>query len=125
MAGVGGRLAAFVVLIGLVVAGLGAAPGGRRIRASVPSALRRTPSPHRRSREPQPRLAALTALVWTSGTLPQFAPEIPSTPSVVTRARQLEQGGWGARAAAEAIARSTTATIVTNVVIAAAVLSRQ
>jgi hypothetical protein len=122
MAGVGGRLAAFVVLIGPVVAGLGAAPGGRRIRASVPSALRRTPSPHRRSREPQPRLAGLTALVWTSSTLPQVAPEILSA---VTRARQLEQGSWGAGAAAEAIARSTTATIVTNVVIAAAVLSRQ
>ena len=63
--------------------------------------------------------------MWTSGTLPQFAPEMPSTPSVVTRARHLEQGSWGAGAAGEAITRSTTATIVTNVVIAAAVLPQQ
>lgn len=55
----------------------------------------------------------------------QFDPGIPWTPAVIARARQLEQGSWGARAATEAVARTTTATIVTNVIIAAAVLPRE
>ncbi|GAA3720359.1 hypothetical protein GCM10022224_102940 [Nonomuraea antimicrobica] len=72
--------------------------------------------------EPQPRIAALAALLSGSGTLPQFHREIPWTSPVITRAKELEQGNWGAGAAAEAVARTVTATIVNNVVIAAAVL---
>ncbi|MBF8193509.1 GPP34 family phosphoprotein [Nonomuraea sp. K274] len=72
--------------------------------------------------EPQPRVAALAALLSGSGTLPQFDPEIPWTSPVITRAKELEQGNWGAGAAAEAVARTVTATIVNNVIIAAAVL---
>ncbi|MEO3885496.1 GPP34 family phosphoprotein [Nonomuraea sp. B5E05] len=72
--------------------------------------------------EPQPRVAALAALLSGSGTLPQFHPEIPWTTPVINRAKELEHGNWGAGAAAEAVARTVTATIVNNVVIAATVL---
>ncbi|GII94358.1 GOLPH3/VPS74 family protein [Sinosporangium siamense] len=74
--------------------------------------------------EPQPRVAALAALLSGSGTLPQFDPEIPWTSPVITRAKELERGNWGAGAAAEAVARTVTATIVNNVIIAATVLPR-
>jgi hypothetical protein len=75
--------------------------------------------------QPRPRVAALAALLWASGALRHLDPEIPWTPSVITRATHLEQSSWGARAATEAIARTTTATIITNVIVAAAVLPRQ
>ncbi|MBZ2195343.1 GOLPH3/VPS74 family protein [Occultella gossypii] len=74
--------------------------------------------------DPQPRVAALAALISGSGTLPQFHREIPWTSPVITRAKELEQGNWGAEAAAEAVARTVTAVIVNNVVIAAAVLPK-
>jgi hypothetical protein len=72
--------------------------------------------------EPTPRIAALAALVYASGTLPQFDRDIPWSSSVIARAEELKKGTWGPGAAAEAVARTVTATIVSNVVIAAAVL---
>ncbi|WP_410810761.1 GOLPH3/VPS74 family protein [Micromonospora sp. 067-2] len=74
--------------------------------------------------EPQPRVAALTALLSGSGTLPQFDREIPWTSPVISRAKALERGDWGAGAAAEAVARTVTATIVNNAIVAASVLPR-
>ncbi|MFY1673610.1 GOLPH3/VPS74 family protein [Plantactinospora sp. WMMB334] len=68
--------------------------------------------------EPQARVAALAALLWGSGTLPQFHPGIPWTSSVITRAKELERGNWGAGAAAEAVTRTVTATVVNSVVVA-------
>ncbi|WP_308800012.1 GOLPH3/VPS74 family protein [Agromyces silvae] len=74
--------------------------------------------------EPTPRVAALTALISGSGTLPQFHREIPWSSPVIARAKELEQGNWGAAGAAEAVTRTMTAIIVNNVIIAAAVLPR-
>ncbi|UFU03310.1 GPP34 family phosphoprotein [Ruania suaedae] len=74
--------------------------------------------------EPTPRLAALAALVYGSGTLPQFHRDIPWTSAVIARAEELKEGNWGAGAAAKAVTRTITATIVNNVVVAAAVLPR-
>lgn len=75
--------------------------------------------------EPTPRVAALAALIWGSGTLPQFDPGIPWSLSVTTRAQELERGEWGAAGAtAEAVARTMTAIIVSSVITAAAVLPR-
>ncbi|MCL3859843.1 GPP34 family phosphoprotein [Actinotalea sp. K2] len=74
--------------------------------------------------EPTPRTAALAALIWASGTLPQFDPWIPWTSSVVTRAQELERGSWGAGAAGEAVTRTTSAIIVNSVVVATAALPR-
>lgn len=73
--------------------------------------------------EPQARVAALAALLSASGTLPQFHREIPWTSAVITRAKELEQGDWGADAAAAAVTRTVTATVV-NSAIAITVLPR-
>ncbi|EXG82217.1 hypothetical protein CryarDRAFT_3376 [Cryptosporangium arvum DSM 44712] len=68
--------------------------------------------------DPQPRAAALVALLSGSGTLPQFDPEIPWTPPVVARAQTLQRGNWGAATTADAIARTVTEAIVGNVAVA-------
>ncbi|WP_269476245.1 GOLPH3/VPS74 family protein [Phytohabitans suffuscus] len=73
---------------------------------------------------PRARVAALAALLSGSGTLPQFHREIPWTSPVITRAKELEQGNWGAGAAAEAVTRTMTATVVGSVVVAVTVLPR-
>lgn len=73
---------------------------------------------------PTPRIAALAALLYGSGTLPQFDRDIPWTSPVIARAEKLKDGNWGAGAAAQAVARSVASLIVSNVVVAAAVLPR-
>ncbi|MET8042480.1 GPP34 family phosphoprotein [Micromonospora sp. NPDC005215] len=74
--------------------------------------------------EPHARVAALAALLSASGTLPQFHREIPWTSPVISRAKQLEQGDWGADAAAEAVTRTVTATVVNSAIAAITVLPR-
>ncbi|MEO3772081.1 GPP34 family phosphoprotein [Micromonospora sp. B9E7] len=74
--------------------------------------------------EPQPRVAALTALLSASGTLPQFHREIPWTSPVISRAKELERGDWGADAAAAAVTRTVTATVVNSAIVAITVLPR-
>ncbi|MGC5051053.1 GOLPH3/VPS74 family protein [Micromonospora sp. DT48] len=74
--------------------------------------------------EPSARVAALAALLSSSGTLPEFDRDIPWTSRVVTRAKELEQGNWGAGAAAEAVTRTMTATVVNSVVAATSVTPR-
>jgi hypothetical protein len=74
--------------------------------------------------EPTPRVAALAALLYGSGTLPQFDPDIPWTSPVISRAERLKDGNWGAGATARAVARSVTSIIVSNVIVAASVLPR-
>ncbi|GAB2870187.1 GOLPH3/VPS74 family protein [Streptomyces mayteni] len=66
--------------------------------------------------EPTARIAALAGLIWGSGTLQQFDPQIPWTSSVINRAQELERGNWGAGAASEAVARTMTAVVVNNVI---------
>ncbi|WDZ83959.1 GOLPH3/VPS74 family protein [Micromonospora cathayae] len=72
--------------------------------------------------EPTARVAALTALVSASGTLPWFHREIPWTSPVITRAKDLERGDWGADAAAAAVTRTVTATVVSSTIVAVTVL---
>ncbi|MFY1574087.1 GOLPH3/VPS74 family protein [Verrucosispora sp. WMMD703] len=67
--------------------------------------------------EPSARVAALAALLSGSGTLPQFYRDIPWTTPVIKRAKELEQGNWGAGAAAEAVTRTMTATVVNSVIV--------
>ncbi|MFE9193013.1 GPP34 family phosphoprotein [Micromonospora sp. NPDC007208] len=74
--------------------------------------------------EPQARVAALAALLSASGTLPQFDREIPWTSSVISRAKELERGDWGADAAAAAVTRTVTATVVNSAIVAITVLPR-
>lgn len=74
--------------------------------------------------EPTDRVAALAGLLSGSGTLPQFDRDIPWSTPVITRAKELERGNWGAGAAGEAVTRTITAIIVNDVVVAAAVAPR-
>ncbi|GAA1993878.1 hypothetical protein GCM10009718_34590 [Isoptericola halotolerans] len=74
--------------------------------------------------EPSPRTAALAALLYGSGTMPQLDREIPWTSPVIARAEELTEGSWGAEAAAKAVTRTVTAVIVNSVVAAAAALPR-
>ncbi|MDT0270808.1 GPP34 family phosphoprotein [Streptomyces sp. DSM 44915] len=71
---------------------------------------------------PEPRTAALAALLSASGTLPTFHPDIPWTSPVITRAKAIERGDWGATAAATAVTSATTAAI-TSTLVAAGVIS--
>lgn len=66
------------------------------------------------------RTGALAALLSASGALPTLDREIPWNSVVATRAKQLEQGDWGADAAAEAVTRTMTA-IVVNATVASVV----
>jgi hypothetical protein len=61
--------------------------------------------------EPTARVAALAALIWGSGTLNQFDPEIPWTSIDITRAEELARGHWSAEGTPQAVARATAATI--------------
>lgn len=72
---------------------------------------------------PTPRVAALAALLWGSGELHRFSPAIPWTSAVITRAQELERGSWGAAAAAEAVARTTTAAVVGSTLAALAAVT--
>ncbi|GIJ33415.1 GOLPH3/VPS74 family protein [Micromonospora sediminimaris] len=74
--------------------------------------------------EPSARVAALAALLSGSGTLPQFYRDIPWTTPVIKRAKELEQGNWGAGAAAEAVTRTMTATVVNSVIVTTTVIPR-
>jgi Golgi phosphoprotein 3 (GPP34) len=71
---------------------------------------------------PTPRLAALAALIWASGTLRQFDSVIPWTSAVITRAQHLASGKWSAEGATQAVARATAAT---SAVIAATYLTER
>lgn len=74
--------------------------------------------------EPTPRVAALAALLWGSGTLPQFDRDIPWTSPVIARAQELQQGNWGAGAAAEAVTRTMAAIVASSVIVAIAAQPR-
>ena len=72
--------------------------------------------------EPDARLAAIIALISASGTLPSLDPVPRWSGPVVTRAKELEQGHWGAAAvssavlqAAAALAAASAAAVVTTV----------
>lgn len=74
--------------------------------------------------DPTPRTAALAGLIWGSGTLPQFDPDIPWNSDIITRAQELERENWGASAAGEAVARTFYAIITNSIVVATAALPR-
>lgn len=73
--------------------------------------------------EADSRTGALIALISASGAMPALHREIPWTTPVITRAQQFERGERGADAAAAAVTRTMTA-VITNAIVAAAVLPR-
>lgn len=66
--------------------------------------------------EPDARTATLAALLSASGVLAWLNSEIPWSGAVHDRGKALEQGEWGAEAAAEAVRRTTVALIASQVV---------
>lgn len=68
--------------------------------------------------EPTPRIAALAALIWGSGTLPQFDPVIPWNSVTITRAQELARGNWGATAVGAAVTRTMNAIVVNSIIVA-------
>jgi hypothetical protein len=93
--------------------------GGTGRRAAL---LRDVRAPLLGDVRPTERVAALAALLYGSGALPQFDPEIPWSSSVVAHAQELTRADVGATAANEAVTRTVTAIII-NSVISSSVLS--
>ena len=65
--------------------------------------------------DPDARTATLAALLSASGVLSWLNEEIPWSGAVYTRGKALEEGEWGAAAAAEAVRRTTVALIAGQV----------
>ncbi|GAA2224723.1 hypothetical protein GCM10010413_18550 [Promicromonospora sukumoe] len=60
---------------------------------------------------PDPRTAALTAVLSAGGTLRELHPAIPRSRAVTERARELREGTWGAAAVNQAILVAAVASI--------------
>lgn len=67
--------------------------------------------------DPDPRTATLAALLAASGVVSWLDAEIPWSAAVHTRAKALEDGQWGAPAAAEAVRQTTVALIASAVAV--------
>lgn len=75
---------------------------------------------------PDPRTAAVIGLVYASGAMPALRPPLPWTSATVARARQIQDGDWGADAVGTAVGRTAVAVAASSVstAIAAAAASR-
>jgi len=74
--------------------------------------------------EPDEHIAALTALVSASGSLPVLYREIPWNGATATRAKSLEQGDWAAGAAAAAVTRTMVAVVANSLIVSAVAANR-
>ncbi|QVJ01466.1 GPP34 family phosphoprotein [Nocardiopsis eucommiae] len=74
--------------------------------------------------EPTEHVAAVTALVSASGTLPHLDRRIPWNSAVFGRAQELERGDWGAGAAASAVIRANTAVVINAMVVSSVLATR-
>lgn len=74
--------------------------------------------------QPTELVAALIALVSASGSLPVLYREIPWSGTTASRAKDLEHGDWAAGAASAAVTRTMIA-VVTNTIIAGAVVANR
>lgn len=73
--------------------------------------------------EPDTRTAALTALLSASGALPALRPQLAWSAPVIKRAKELEQGNWGASAVNTAVARTAAAIAASSVAVAVTVIT--
>jgi hypothetical protein len=71
--------------------------------------------------DPDTRTAAVIALLSSSGTLPMLRPALPWSSTVHKRAKDLENGNWGAKAVNTAVARTAAAIAVSTATVAIAV----
>ncbi|HEX7303231.1 GOLPH3/VPS74 family protein [Lentzea sp.] len=73
--------------------------------------------------EPDPRTAALTALLSASGALPALRPKLAWSGDVARRAKELERGNWGAEAVSSAVTRTAAAIAASSAAVTVAVVS--
>jgi hypothetical protein len=71
--------------------------------------------------EPDTRTAALIALLSAGGTLPMLRPPLPWSGKVHKRAKELEQGSWGATAVHSAVSRTAAAIAASSAAVAVTV----
>lgn len=74
--------------------------------------------------QPEPHVAAVIALLSASQSLPQFYKEIPWSSAIHQRALEIQQGEWGAAAAAEAVTR-IAASLVSSAFVTTLIAARQ
>ncbi|MGI5187102.1 GOLPH3/VPS74 family protein [Promicromonospora sp. CA-289599] len=74
--------------------------------------------------EPDPRTAALAALLAASGGLPALYKDIPWSGAVYTRGQELQRGDWGAAAVGESVQRTMAGLIASNLFVTAFVANR-
>lgn len=60
---------------------------------------------------PDPRTAAVIALVYASGAMTSLRPPLPWTSTTVTRAQEIQLGSWGAEAVSTAVTRTAAAVV--------------
>ncbi|MCE0536462.1 GPP34 family phosphoprotein [Kineosporia rhizophila] len=68
--------------------------------------------------EPDTRTAALGALLFASGSLPELNRDIPWSGPVYRRGEELQKGEWGAAAAGEAVRRTVAGISASSVFVA-------
>lgn len=73
--------------------------------------------------EPDTRTAALIALLSASGALPALRPQLAWSGPVIKRAKELEQGNWGASAVNTAVARTAAAIAASSAAVAVTVIT--
>lgn len=72
---------------------------------------------------PDARTAALTALLSASGALPALRPTLAWSGDVARRAKELEQGNWGAEAVSAAVTRTAAAIAASTAAVTVAVVT--
>jgi hypothetical protein len=72
---------------------------------------------------PDARTAALTALLSASGALPMLRPQLAWSGDVARRAKELEQGNWGAEAVGAAVTRTAAAIAASTAAVTVAVVT--
>ncbi|SES33560.1 GOLPH3/VPS74 family protein [Lentzea albida] len=72
---------------------------------------------------PDPRTAALTALLSASGALPALRPKLAWSGDVARRAKELERGNWGAEAVSAAVTRTAAAIAASTAAVTVAVVT--
>ncbi len=66
--------------------------------------------------QPDPRVAAVIALLSASGAMPALRPPVPWTSQTIARAKELESGDWGAAAVSTAVTRTAAAIAASSAV---------
>lgn len=74
--------------------------------------------------DPDPRTAALAALLAASGGLPSLYKDIPWSGAVYTRGQELQRGDWGAAAVGESVRRTMAGLIASNLFVTTFVADR-